>query len=193
MRMHRLVERAAAGELPAWAVATEQRREHMKRVAGLLASWSSDLGLPEEERTRWASLAYLHDALRDADPDDMRRHVPPTLATLPPSILHGPAAAERLRIDGVSDGALLRAVAFHTLGHVDLGAEGRALYCADFLEPGRVGLRDTWRAGLRERMPGAFAEVVREILAARIAHLMEVSRPVRPETVAFWNSLASEG
>lgn len=193
MGPHRVVERAAAGELPTWAEATEERREHMSRVAALLASWSAGLGVPEDERTRWVALAYLHDALRDADPEKLRGRVPPGLTALPPSILHGPAAAERLRIDGVEDGGLLRAVAYHTLGHADLGREGHALYCADFLEPGRTGLRDEWRAGLRGRMPEALHEVVREILGARIRHLLETGRPVRPETMSFWNSLASEG
>lgn len=191
--MHHVVERAAAGELPAWAAASAERREHMGRVAALLTAWSRDLGLSDEERARWASLGYLHDALRDAEPSELRRRVPPGLATLPPPILHGPAAAERLRLDGVGDGALLLAVAYHTLGHADLGPEGRALYAADFLDPGRVGLRDDWRAGLRARMPGAVAEVVREILGARIRHLVEVGRPVRPETVGFWNSMVGEG
>lgn len=193
MGVHRVVERAAAGELPAWAVATEERTEHMGRVATLLGSWSAELGLPEEERIRRLALAYLHDALRDARPDELRRRVPPGLSTLPPPILHGPAAGERLRIDGVADGALLLAVTYHTLGHADLGPEGRALYCADFLEPGRVDLRDAWRAGLRARMPGGADEVLREILGARIAHLVEGGRPVRPETMSFWNSMASEG
>jgi HD superfamily phosphohydrolase YqeK len=193
MGLHRVVERAAAGELPAWAVATTERREHMGRVAALLTSWSGDLGLPENERMRWTALAYLHDALRDADPEELRGRVPPGLAALPASILHGPAAAERLRIEGVKDGTLLLAVAYHTLGHADLRQEGRALYCADFLDPGRVGLRDEWRFGLRARMPGALHEVVREILGARIRHLLETGRPVRPETMGFWNSLAAEG
>jgi HD superfamily phosphohydrolase YqeK len=193
MGVHPVVERAAAGELPPWAVATEERRQHMAGVAALLAEWTRQLDLPAHEQVRWTSLGYLHDALRDADAEDLRRRVPPTLAGLPPSLLHGPAAAEHLRIDGVDDGALLRAVAYHTLGHAELGREGRALYAADFLEPGRTGLRDEWRRELRMRMPGALDEVVREILGARIQHLMDVGRPIRSETVGFWNSMASEG
>ncbi|MCG6956720.1 MAG: hypothetical protein LJF04_12090 [Gemmatimonadetes bacterium] len=193
MSVHPVVERAAAGELPPWAEATDERRQHMARVATLLAEWTRQLGLPVPEQVRWISLGYLHDALRDADAEGLRRRVPPPLAGLPPSLLHGPAAAEHLRIDGVDDGALLRAVAFHTLGHADMGREGRALYAADFLEPGRTSLRDDWREELRIRMPGAIDEVVREILGARIQHLVDVGRPIRPETVGFWNSMASEG
>jgi len=193
MSVHPVVERAAAGELPPWAEATAQRREHMARVASLLRAWTRELGLTVPEQVRWISLGYLHDAMRDADAEALRGRVPPALAGLPPSLLHGPAAAEYLRADGVDDGPLLRAVTYHTLGHVELGREGRALYAADFLEPGREGLRDEWRAELRARMPHALDEVVREILGARVRHLVDSGRPIRSETVGFWNSMASEG
>lgn len=187
--MHPLVERAAAGALPAWAEAGSSRREHMARVAELMGSWAGTLGLPAEERLRWVASAYLHDALRSADPESLRRRVPPAMAALPGLLLHGPAAAERLRVDGVRDGGLLRAVAFHTLGHPELRALGRALYAADFLEPGR-DLLNEWRERLRARLPGELTTVVREIVGARIAHLVDRGSVLRPETVAFWNSLA---
>lgn len=193
MGLHPLVERAASGELPAWAVVTDERRAHMGRVATLLADWARSLDLAPDEQLRWTSLGYLHDAFRDADPETLRTKVPPALSSLPAALLHGPAAAERLRVAGVADGSLLHAIAYHTLGHVDLGREGRALYAADFLEPGRRGLRDDWRTGLRHRMPGALDDVVQEVLAARLTHLVEVGRPVRSETLGFWNSMAREG
>jgi HD superfamily phosphohydrolase YqeK len=188
---HPLVERAALGELPAWAEATEPRRAHMARVAALMGTWSEELGLPEGDRIRWVAVAWLHDALRDADPETLRHRVPPAMSALPGLLLHGPAVAERLRVDGVTDGEILRAVAYHTLGHPDLGTLGQALYAADFLEPGRDLLND-WRETLRARMPEELSDVVRELLAARIVHLVERESPMRPETVAFWNSLARE-
>ena len=39
-----------------------------------------------------------------------------TLANLPARVLHGPAAAVRLRAEGVDDEPFLLAVAFHTIG-----------------------------------------------------------------------------
>lgn len=162
------------------------------RVADLLESWGRSLGLTEAALTRWRAAGVLHDALRDADPGALARRVPPGLTGLPPLVLHGPAAAERLRIDGVEDGSLLRAVAYHTLGHPELDDLGRALYLADFLEPGR-DLLNEWRSSLRARMPGHAPAVLREVLAARVTHLLETGRPVRPETMAFWNSQATEG
>ena len=187
--MHPLVERAARGELPSWAEASPSRREHMARVAALLDGWAVALGVPDQERVRWAAAAWLHDALRDADPATLRGRLPPDAAALPGLLLHGPAAAERLRVDGVRDGELLAAIAWHTLGHPDLGTLGRALYAADFLEPGR-DLLNEWRAGLRRRAPVQLTAVVREILGARIAHLVGRGSVLRPETISFWNALA---
>lgn len=191
MSHHPLVEDAARGRLPAWAEASEPRRSHMARVAALMGEWSEDLGLPEGERRRWLAAAWLHDALRDADPETLRSQVPAAMQGFPGPLLHGPAVAERLRMEGVQDGELLLALAYHTLGHPELGRLGQALYAADFLEPGRDLLND-WREALRAKMPEELDGVVRELLAARIVHLVERGSPMRPETVAFWNSLAWE-
>ena len=160
----------------------------MQRVAALLMEWGDGFGLDETERMRWAALGYLHDAVREDDPEPLRPRVPPAFSRLPGRLLHGPAAAERLRVEGVKDGEFLNAVAFHTLGHPGLGLMGRSLYAADFLEPGR-DLLNEWRAELRGRMPGELDGVVREVLGARIHHLVELGSPLRPETVAFWNVL----
>lgn len=105
-------------------------------------------------------------------------------AALPGKLLHGPAAAGRLAREGIGDDGLLRAVAFHTLGHPALDTAGVALYAADFLEPGRA-VRAEWRASLRRRMPGKLDEVALEVAGARTKHLREISESVRPETTAF--------
>lgn len=191
MSPHPLLARAARGELPAWSEATDARRAHMARVAALMGSWSEDLGLAEADRVRWVAAAWLHDALRDADPETLRSRVPPDMSLLPGPLLHGPATAERLREDGVTDDEILLALAYHTLGHPRLGTLGRALYAADFLEPGRDLLND-WRDALRARMPEHLDDVLRELVAARIVHVVERGSPMRPETVAFWNSMAGE-
>lgn len=190
--LHPVVEQAALGRLPAWAQADPPRRSHMDRVAALLSDWASALALPDAERRRWVAVAYLHDALRNADPEELRSRVPPHAAHLPGPLLHGPAAAQRLWVDGVRDGELLDAVTYHTLGHPCLGTLGRALYAADFLEPGR-DLLNEWRADLRARMPADLQAVVRDVLAARVGHLVECRTTLRPETVAFWNALAGGG
>lgn len=160
----------------------------MGRVADLLATWADAQGLDEETRDRQVALGFLHDAVKGMSPDELRAVVAPELRDLPDAVLHGPGAAALLARDGVDDAGLLHAVRYHTLGHPSLDASGRCLYAADFLEPGR-NLRNKWRARLRERMPDERDTVVREVLRARIDHLIKKRRPVRPETIAFWNSL----
>ena len=188
---HPLVEEASHGRLPEWAVAGPERLAHMGRVAALLEAWAGGLGLDDSETTRWRAAGYLHDALRDEHPEALRLLVPDRFRALPGQLLHGPAAAARLREEGVTDEGLLEAVAFHTIGEATLGRLGRALYAADFLEPGRSFLAD-WRAERRERMPGALDDVVLEIVRARIENLLARETSVLPETIGFWNALASQ-
>jgi len=189
--VHDIVQQVIDGNPPPWAVAGDDRLLHMERVAALLSDWAAVLGLPTADRLRWRAAGLLHDLLRDADPDELRDRVAPGLRELPGPILHGPAAAERLRIEGVEDGELLTAVAFHTVGDDRFGALGRALYAADFLEPGRTFLPE-WRQELRGRMPEALDEVVREIVGARIGNCLDRGAAILSRTVAFWNQLAQD-
>lgn len=185
-----LVRAAARGELPDWAAAGEERRAHMARVASLLAEWAAGLRLPAEDRIRWAAAGWLHDVLREADPEALRDEVPPHMRDLPPGLLHGPAAAERLGDD--ADPALLDAVRYHTIGHPALDRLGRAVYLADFLEPAREFERE-WRAEMRDRMPEEMDEVLRQVVSRRLEYLVGSGRGIRPETAEFWSSLASGG
>lgn len=184
-----VISAAAGGILPDWAVASRERRAHAGRVAELLGDWAESLGLGEDERIRWRAAGWLHDALRDADPESLRESLPAEYRGLPGPILHGPAAALRLRDDGVDDVELLAAITWHTIGHPDLGALGRALYIADAIEPGRTW-DPGWTALQRARMPAAFDAVLIEVAAERIGHQLARRRPLRPEAIDLWNSLA---
>lgn len=188
MSLHPIVTAAAEGTLPEWAVAGPERRAHMTRVSDLLGAWAGDRSLGEADQVRWRAVGYLHDVLRDEDPDSLRGRIPEIWANLPDGLLHGPVGADRLRIAGVADGELLHAVAWHTAGSADFSALGRALYAADFLEPGRP-FRPEWRAELRERARVDLDGVVREIVRARIEHLLARGSTVLPRTIAFWNAL----
>lgn len=187
-KLHPVVKKAAKGVLPGWAQVSRSRYAHMERVAGLLEAWARAADLPKFERRRWTALGYLHDSLKGASASSLRPLVREDLQDLPGPVLHGPAAAARLREEGVEDEELLLAVAYHTLGHPNLDEGGMALYAADFLEPGR-NLKNSWRDGLRARMPQELEAVTREILAARLTHLVKKNRPVQPETVAMWNAM----
>jgi len=186
-----LLDSAADGRLPDWARAGDARRAHIARVAYLMDRWALELGLHDHDRRRWRAAAWLHDVVRDAPPDELRPHAGAEFDGLPGKLLHGPAAATLLRAHGMDDEELLTAIAFHTLGDASFDTLGRALYAADFLEPGRR-FNPGMRAVLRARMPHAIDEVVSDILRSRMVHLMEAGSSIHPRTVGFWNTLAAE-
>ena len=175
--------------LPDWAVVKPKRLAHIERVATLIASWADALALDEHEKKRWVSAAWLHDALRDEKPDVLRSMVAPEFADWPAPLLHGPACAQKIRDGGAADDPLLLAISYHTVGHPGLDAAGRALYLADFLEPGR-NFDPIGRAVLRARMPHDQDAVLRTVLQSRITHIISSHNKIRSETVAFWNSIA---
>ncbi|HEX4628153.1 MAG TPA: HD domain-containing protein [Gemmatimonadales bacterium] len=160
--------------LPSWAVVTPERREHIDRVAALLADWAQAMRTPDAERARWLRAAWLHDALRDAPAAD--------------ELAHGPMAAERAGRDGETDRAVLDAVRFHSLGFAGWDGVGRMLYLADYLEPGRMFDREL-RRSLALRVPTERDAVLVDVAARRITRVIECRWPLVPETVSFWNSL----
>ena len=81
-------------QLPAWAIASPKRREHIARVTALLDSWADALAIPATERAEWHDAGLLHDSLRDADEAMLRALT--NDAAAPMEILHGPAAAAHL-------------------------------------------------------------------------------------------------
>jgi HD superfamily phosphohydrolase YqeK len=162
--------------LPSWAVVTVERRAHIERVAALMAEWARVMRVPPAERERWLRAAWLHDALRDA----------PAATELD----HGPACADRLMLEGEGDQGLLDAVRYHSLGYAGWDDVGKVLYLADHLEPGRT-FDSATRAALRARMPGERDAVLTAVARRRIEWIVRSGWPLAPETVAFWNALAS--
>lgn len=162
--------------VPPWAQVTPERRGHVERVAALLGAWADAMRVPPDERERWLRAAWLHDALRDAPLGDL--------------MAHGPAAAERAARDGERDRGVLDAVRYHTVGYDGWDDVGRMLYLADFLEAGRDFDRDGRRA-LAQRVATERDAVLREVARRRIEWVLRSGWPLLPETVAFWNALAS--
>jgi len=187
--LHPILERAAAGSLPEWAVVTPTRKLHTERVSKLMAKWARRLDLSDTDVKRWAAAGLLHDALRDADPELLRGTIPDDTSDIHPSLLHGPAAAHRLRQEGVEDEPLLLAIAYHTLGHPEMDRLGMTLCAADFLEPGRSSLRKL-RKKLRKRMPRKYKNVVRRILKLRIRSNLSANRVLPSQTTDLWNRLS---
>lgn len=151
-------------------------------------TWAQRAGLSDDDRARWRATGLLHDVLRDADFDDLRQMVAPDLRDKPGKMLHGPGAAARLREEGVDDEPLLLAIAWHTLGHPDFDMLGKALYLADYTEPGR-DYDSKKLARKRERVPSEMDAVLLDVATDRVRRSVKKGRPLLAPTVGFWNAL----
>jgi 2-amino-4-hydroxy-6-hydroxymethyldihydropteridine diphosphokinase len=176
----------AAPALPAWAKVGEKRRAHIARVTALLESWGAAMRISADEARTWRDAGLLHDALRDAPESELR-----SLADhpgLPAEMLHGPAAAARLQAEGERRTDLLDAVRWHTVGHAGWARAGRALYMADFLEPGRKFSRAD-RAYLAAHVADDFDATFRQVVRMRIEWAVREGNAIYPETIALWDEV----
>jgi len=172
--------------LPAWAQVGRKRLEHITRVVTLLGTWTAAMKLPEDEASRWIAAGLLHDALRDA-PEEMLRALSGDGAS-PAELLHGPAAAVRAEQDGERRQDVLDAVRFHTVGSPHWTRTGRALYLADFLEPGRNFLRSE-RAFLAASVPQDFDGAFRQCVRLRLEWSLRQNGELFAGAVALWNAV----
>jgi 2-amino-4-hydroxy-6-hydroxymethyldihydropteridine diphosphokinase len=103
-------------------------------------------------------------------------------------MLHGSAAARWLARDGESRAEVLDAVRWHTTGSLAWGPLGRALYMADFLEPGRPFMQAD-RAFLANLVPVRFDAVFRQVVRLRLEWALREGKGFAPETVALWDAV----
>lgn len=164
----------------------DRRRDHIARVTALLDAWASALHLPTAEAQAWHDAGRWHDALRDADEATLRALTPGM--DRPVAVLHGPAAAARLAAEGERRPDVLDAVRWHTVGHGAWERTGRALYMADFLEPGRHFLAAD-RAFLARQLPHDFDGVFRQVVRMRLEWTLREGKALFPEAVDLWNSV----
>lgn len=172
--------------LPSWAEVGEKRRAHIARVTALLDRWAVQLRLGADEAQAWHDAGRWHDALRDASPDALRALADD--ADRPVETLHGPAAAVRLAREGEARTDVLDAIRWHTVGFAGWSRVGRALYMADFLEPGRQFARAD-RAFLADHLVHDFEGVFRQVVRMRIEWTVREGKALFPETVALWNHI----
>ena len=175
---------AARFEIPAWAQVNERRRGHILRVTELLAHWADALKISADERAAWIDCGLFHDALKDAPQDELRRLAGDT--PFEPAMLHGPAVAGYLRQHGETRQSVLDACRYHTSGYPNWDRTGRALYMADFLEPGRKFMQAD-RAFLAAHVPHDFDAIFRQVVRMRLEWSLREGKELFPQAVALWN------
>jgi 2-amino-4-hydroxy-6-hydroxymethyldihydropteridine diphosphokinase len=177
---------AAAPALPTWAQVSDKRRQHVARVTAMLLDWAPHVARDADEAQAMRDAGLLHDALRDAPEAELRALSGDERS--PVELLHGPAAATLLERHGETRQALLDAVRWHTLGSAGWDRVGRALYMADFLEPGRK-FAAADRAFLAARVATDFDGVFRQVVRLRLEWSLREGKELFPQAVALWNAI----
>lgn len=145
------------------------------KVKGYVAGLAHDIckDLPDEEQLSLAEKDGL--PISDAE----RKF---------PSLLHGRAAAVKLRNDfGVTDAEVLEAVARHTLGGCNLSSLSKIVYAADKIEPGRPQSTESYRQKLFSM---SLNEMTLAVLEENIEYLLSKGKNPAPESYAFKKSLS---
>ncbi len=165
---------------------TSRRLQHILRVETLAVELARFWNVPEEQ-ARIAAL--LHDVARDLPEtvlarmaidagDPLAREM---AATPAPIILHAPVGAILARREfGVTDPAILRAIALHTTADPMMDPLSKIIFLADYCEAGRrfPGVEDV-RALLHEDLDAAMALALKQTLAC----LTKQGRPVDERTI----------
>lgn len=180
-----MVKLAESG-LPVWAQTGDKRISHIQRVTLLLRAWGAAMRITPDEANAWIDVGTWHDALRDAPESELRAITGDR--TSPLGLLHGPAVAIKLEADGERRSGVLDAIRYHTVGWAKWDRTGRALYMADYLEPGRKFLAED-RGFLASQVPHNFDGVFRQVVRFRLEWSVREGNHIFPETVALWNSL----
>ena len=178
--------RLQSSGLPTWAQVGERRLAHIARVTSLLRAWGAAMRLTPDEANTWIDAGSWHDALRDAPIDELREITGDRSS--PDGLLHGPAVAIKLEAEGERRQNLLDAIRYHTVGHARWDRTGRALYMADYLEPGRKFLAED-RGFVASQVPHNFDGVFRQVVRFRLEWSVREGNHIFPETVELWNSL----
>jgi 2-amino-4-hydroxy-6-hydroxymethyldihydropteridine diphosphokinase len=169
-------------DVPDWAQVRKKRRKHIKRVTALLVQWADEMRLGPEERRAWIDAGRFHDALRDASVEELRSLAGSSMDAA--ELLHGPAVAAKLEQDGERRSSLLDAIRYHSIGSDRWDRVGKALYLADYLEPGRKFDRER-RAEVARRVPTDFESAFREVVKARMAYAEREGFTIYPESAAL--------
>jgi predicted HD superfamily hydrolase involved in NAD metabolism len=162
------------------------RYEHTRGVVATVTRFAEAHG---QDAAQARLAAWLHDAAKNEEPRHMKALAKKAKADAfelsMPSLWHAPAGAALARFQhGVRDRSILRAIRCHTTGAPRLDWLGRALFVADYCEPGRrdKGLKAIRKLAERD-LDAAFEWVAREKLAWVIGRGL----PAHPRALAAHN------
>lgn len=173
------------------AAVKKSRYEHSMRVAEEAYNLSSKYALPNPR------LAYLagvgHDMCKDMDREvllSLAAHDGEEIGEIEmerPSLLHGRAAAVKMRRDfNVDDESVIEAVAVHTFGKAGMSDIAKVLYIADKIEPGRSFVDKKYIASIA---PLSMDELLIKVVSDGIKYLNKKGCTVSPKTLLLLKSL----
>ena len=138
--------------------------------------------------------ALLHDAFKCIPLQEKRllasKYNIETVGIHSPDLLHGPIAAEAVKIDlGIADEDILNAIRYHTTGRAGMSTLEKIIYTADVIEENRTydGVEALRRVALQDIHEGTFI-VMREVLY----YLLRTEVPIVERTVTAYNQLLNE-
>jgi predicted HD superfamily hydrolase involved in NAD metabolism len=161
------------------------RYAHVVRVARLAETLARIHG-ESAQRARLAGmlhdLARLYSAARLIEECERFAIPRDAFAVEHPIVLHAPLGAELAREQfGITDQAVLCAIAKHTLADGVMSRLDAVVYLADALEPGRD---DPEREGFLALAAHDLDAAMRATLAANREHLLSQGKAVAPQTLA---------
>ncbi len=176
----------------ALAAVSEDRYRHSVRVAQTCARLCAHYGL-NEQAGFFCGIA--HDICKSMSPDMLLQIASrdggeiTKIEREKPSLLHGRAAAVKLREDWhVDDPDILEAVANHTFGKAGMCDLAKLLYVADKIEPGRENVTPEYTARLMEMSINCMTAAV---LDESMEFLKSRGKKIARATKIFYKSLKS--
>jgi predicted HD superfamily hydrolase involved in NAD metabolism len=165
-----------------------------------VARWARALaGRHGADARRAYTAGLVHDCAKEWSPARLRAAVAGRRLRVPgrafilrhrqTGLFHAHVSAwEARRAFGVRDGAVLSAVARHTLGAGRMSRLDKVLYVADFSSPDR---RYAAAAEVRRLARRDLDAALRAAVRHKMDHVLRTGRALHPQTVSLWNGLKS--
>ena len=171
------------------AMVSEERFEHIQRVAALADTIAIANGFDRGERRATALAALLHDVARDLGAERLLALAPPEHAVEAddPLALHGRAGRAIAVSWGITDERVLDAIEHHVCGPRYGDRVAMAVYVADVAEPGRGVNADVRELAVRD-----LARAYRRAVETKVRYLRSHGKAVHPRTLKVHDDFTSQ-